>query len=291
MHTRLRVPMLNRIGKGNFDRAIQIIMEKMDKFDPSTLDHIFPLSFDVDPLNKQRRKLVYKQKKEILNKIATMSKEASLTILTDSDGQERRKVESQLTWDLSLDYDREWIPDEILSCLRFTIYSHKQKLRHLPKFLEFYKDGSMLMVKYNHLPIRLRDIIGKRNEMFIHGSKIIKLLLQGLRELKEHGIVVNNIQPSSIFLNEDYSELIFSDIKYMSKGLKKSYHSITTAAPYSGSHGIMKEREAWESQTRDIYSIGIVILEILVGTEMVIMAKNPIIMSKLIGDLEDYLNE
>jgi serine/threonine protein kinase len=127
--------------------------------------------------------------------------------------------------------------------------------------------------------------------MFLHGSKIIKLLLQGLRELKEHDIVVNNIQPSSIFLNAEYSELIFSDIKYMSKGLKKSYHSITTPAPYSGSHGSMKEREAWESQTRDIYSIGIVILEILVGTEMVIMAKNPIILSKLIGDLEDYLDE
>jgi hypothetical protein len=54
-----------------------------------------------------------------------MSKEASLTILTDSDGQERRDQESQLTWDLSVDYDREWIPDEILSCLRFTIYSYK----------------------------------------------------------------------------------------------------------------------------------------------------------------------
>jgi hypothetical protein len=59
----------------------------------------------------------------------------------------------------------------------------------------------MLMVKYSHLPIRLRDIIGKRNEMFLHGTQIIKLLLQGLRELKEHGIVVNNIQPSTIFLN------------------------------------------------------------------------------------------
>jgi hypothetical protein len=99
-----------------------------------------------------------------------MSKEASLTILTDSDGQERRKKESQLTWDLSKDYDKEWMPDEILSCLRFTIYSYKQKLWHLPKFQEFYKDGSMLMVKYSHLPLRLRDIIGKRNEMFLHGA-------------------------------------------------------------------------------------------------------------------------
>jgi hypothetical protein len=54
--------------------------------------------------------------------------------LTDSDGQERRKVESQLSWDLSVDYDREWIPDEILSCLRFTIFSLRQKLLHLPKF-------------------------------------------------------------------------------------------------------------------------------------------------------------
>jgi hypothetical protein len=52
MHTRLRAPMLLRIGKGNFDRALQIVVEKIDKFDPSTLDHIFPLAFDEDPLNK-----------------------------------------------------------------------------------------------------------------------------------------------------------------------------------------------------------------------------------------------
>jgi hypothetical protein len=77
----------------------------------------------------------------------------------------------------------------------------------------------------------------------------------------------------------------------MSKGLKKSHQIITTPTPYSGPHGIMKEREQWESQTRDIYSIGIVILEILVGTEMVIMTKNAISLTKLIGDLEDYLDE
>jgi hypothetical protein len=34
-----------------------------------------------------------------------------------------------------------------------------------------------------------------------------------------------------------------------------------------------------------------VILEILVGTEMVVMTKNAISLSKLIGDLEDYLDE
>jgi hypothetical protein len=53
----------------------------------------------------------------------------------------------------------------------------------------------------------------------------------------------------------------------------------------------MKEREGWESQSRDMYSIGIVILEVIVGTEMVIMAKNEGSVAGLLNNLETYLDE
>jgi hypothetical protein len=174
MHTRLRVPMFTRIAKGKFDRAIQIIVEKIDNFDINSLDRTFPLMVDDDLINKQRRKLVYKQKRDILTKIATMSKEASLTILTDSDDEGSRDKENQLIWDLSLNLDREWIPDEIIRCIRWVVYALKQKLSHVPCFQEFYKDGCMVMLKFSHLPLRLRNIIGKRSEMYQKGPKIVK---------------------------------------------------------------------------------------------------------------------
>lgn len=183
MHSRLRIPMLNRIGAGKFDRAIQIIVEKIDDFDINTLDHLSPLEADEDPVNKSRRKLVYTQKREMIHKIATLSKEASLTILTESEDDERRKTENQLTWDLSKNLAREWLPDEVIRCLRFTIFSLKNKCKHLPTFKELYKDGSMIMLKFSHLAISLRDVIGKRDQMYQHGSKIIKLLLTALLEL------------------------------------------------------------------------------------------------------------
>jgi hypothetical protein len=88
MHSRLRMPMLTRIGSGKFDKAIQTMVEKVDKFEISSLDFIFPYEIDEDPINKSRRKLIYFQKREILTKIATLSKEASLTILTDDEDQD-----------------------------------------------------------------------------------------------------------------------------------------------------------------------------------------------------------
>jgi hypothetical protein len=63
--------MLNRIGTGNFDRAIQIIVEKIDRFDINSLDFLSPMESDEDPINKSRRKLVYSQKREMIHKIAT----------------------------------------------------------------------------------------------------------------------------------------------------------------------------------------------------------------------------
>jgi hypothetical protein len=86
-------------------------VEKIDNFDINSLDRLSPLEADEDPINRSRRKLVYNQKREMIHKIAMLSKEASLTILTDSEDGERKKNENQLTWDLSKNLDREWLPD------------------------------------------------------------------------------------------------------------------------------------------------------------------------------------
>jgi hypothetical protein len=40
-----------------------------------------------------------------------------------------------------------------------------------------------------------------------------------------------------------------------------------------------------------MYSIGIVILEIIVGTELTIMTKRPLYLTKLLSDLTEYLDE
>jgi hypothetical protein len=215
MHTRLRMPMLTRIGNGKFDKAIESIIEKVDKFEISSLDFLFPWHTDEDPINKARRKHIYRQKREMLMKIATLSKEASLTILTDDEDEERSKTENQLTWDLSIDYSKEWIPNKVIRGLRFSIMALRKKMKYVPTFKEFYKDGSMVMVKYSNLPLRLRSIIGRRNQMYLYGSRIIKHLLLGLLELKNHRVKVFNIDPSSIHLTDDFSKLNFSEIRHM----------------------------------------------------------------------------
>jgi hypothetical protein len=167
----------------------------------------------------------------------------------------------------------------------------RKKIASVPSFFEFYKDGNMVMVKYSHQPIRLRSIIGRRNEMYLKGSKIIKLLLMGLLELKEHGVKVYNIEPSSIYLNDDYSKLVFADIRHMASNDEKKCPVITTKPPYCGLFGLLKEREHWETQARDMYSIGVVILEIIVGTELAIMTKRPLGLTKLLSDLIDYVDK
>jgi hypothetical protein len=54
------MPMLTRIGNGKFDKAIETIIEKVDKFEISSLDFLFPWHIDEDPINKARRKHIYR---------------------------------------------------------------------------------------------------------------------------------------------------------------------------------------------------------------------------------------
>jgi hypothetical protein len=123
----------------------------------------------------------------------------------DSEGQEKRLGENHYSWDLSKDLSREYIPDEIIRCLRFTITSTKKEMKHIPRFIEFFKEESIVRVKFSQLPLRLRNVIGKRNDMYLNGQKIIKLLLMALLELKDQGLRVFNIEPSSIYLSNDFS--------------------------------------------------------------------------------------
>jgi hypothetical protein len=83
---------------------------------------------------------------------------------------------------------------------------------------------------------------------------------------------------------------MFTDIKQMATVESKKKAVVTTKPPYCGYYGHLQERECWEIQSRDMYSVGVVILEIIVGTELVIMSKKPFYLNKLLSDLGDYLD-
>lgn len=70
----------------------------------------------------------------------------------------------------------------------------------------------------------------------------------------------------------------------------KASPTVTIKPPYSGLFGLLKERESWEPYARDMYSIGVIILEVLAGTELVIMSRETTGISGLLQDLEDYLD-
>jgi hypothetical protein len=136
----------------------------------------------------------------------------------------------------------------------------------------------------------LRTIIGNRAEMAKLAPKIVFHLIKGISAIHESGQVVQNIQPSTVFVNTVASALTFGDILYMTKENTPRVSIRELHAPYEYSivsHHSVRSRAL---QVKDLFSVGVIVLETIVGTEPVINATFDNLLEKLIQDFSSYLD-
>lgn len=98
-----------------------------------------------------------------------------------------------ITYNLTKDFSKEWIPSQVLVCLRMALIADKSGLAVLPKFEVFHRQMMQTSVKVVTNPISLRSIIGNRQTMLDRGHFIISSLLRGLQELRGAKFVMRNI--------------------------------------------------------------------------------------------------
>jgi hypothetical protein len=128
----------------------------------------------------------------------------------------------------------------------------------------------------------LRTIIGNRAEMAKLAPQIVFHLIKGISIIHESSQVVQNIQPSTVFVNIDASALTFGDILYMAQENAPRVIIAGLHPPYEYSivnHHSVRSRAL---QVKDRFSVGVIILETIVGTEPVINATFENLLQKLI---------
>ena len=115
----------------------------------------------------------------------------------------------------------------------------------------------------------MSDILADRVLMAAKGATIIKSLLRSYQELQKVGATLSTIQPSNIFLAEDLNELLHLGVQNVTFHGKMRASHPPNIMPYSNRE--LKEyalQKAW-SPEYDLWAIGIVILEVLVGPKFV----------------------
>ena len=129
--------------------------------------------------------------------------------------------------------DYECLPDQIVNSLKHSLLAKQSQSLTMPHFKAFTRNGNEVTLNMTKYPLSLRRVLDDFDLALDKGQQVIVLLLQGLQDLESQELVVRNICPTTTFVNEDYSKLMFADIRRLSYEGHADSAQTDTCAPYS----------------------------------------------------------
>jgi hypothetical protein len=119
---------------------------------------------------------------------------------------------------------------------------------------------------------------------------LIKLLLDAYIELEKSDVRLRSIQPSSTFYSTKLDKVVFSDISASCQRNSTASRKVEVRAPYSSIGFFQFNTKPSSSPFWDRWSIGIMILEIIVGTDLLLEHTTYSELEKFLADCMDYLD-
>ena len=110
--------------------------------------------------------------------------------------------------------------------------------------------------------------------MFKIGKQVIKQLLFHLVQLRARNVRIHNIEPSRIRITADGRNLVFTDLKNIFDAKAEGPPHHQTEAPYKADYHTNKEREEYQRHAREYYATGMILLEIILETPLVLPLAN-----------------
>jgi hypothetical protein len=167
----------------------------------------------------------------------------------------------------------------------------KSKFDFLPKFVSYTRQSMLVCLEMTHYPLSLREIIGRRIAMQTQGHSIILHLLRVLRKLRIAEVAVRGINPSTISFSNNLDYIMVVDITTTCWTTSEPKYRYIRYPPYSAR--LMPEFADIDSESPlwDQWSVGVVILEILVGTDLVLAANSYPKMIKLYEDCLEFIED
>lgn len=113
------------------------------------------------------------------------------------------EITAQYVYDLRQNLGLEWLPKSVLCVLRFALLAQKKKLTSLPSFSCFERCDAEAVLTVAKYPVSFRDVLHDRAKVQDNAWTLVKALIEAHLKLEALGIVVKNIEPSSVFFTED----------------------------------------------------------------------------------------
>ena len=146
-------------------------------------------------------------------------------------------------------------------------------LKHLPHYGGLEQGEHCLMLKFQKPVVNLREALRNRGFIAKCGNLVIRGLLELLEELRRADATLHTLEPRSIFISAMGTKLMAADLFAVCFRGLRVLEPPALWMPYSNQQLREHSLTTCHMQERDMWSVGMIILEILVGTEMVLGLK------------------
>ena len=146
-------------------------------------------------------------------------------------------------------------------------YAASKHLKALPHFQSLARNGTHLMLTLSSGYRPLRAMLHQRELMQQRAPVLIRALLFAYLEVsKAHKLTLRTLTPSTVMLDRSFSQVIFADISELCQQDDGTQPSTLPPLPYSAML-LPAYRKSPRSHTIfDRWSVGVIMLEILLGT-------------------------
>ena len=146
----------------------------------------------------------------------------------------------------------------------------KKNLTFLPQFESLKKTQGEVILTVNTYEQNLRELMADPGYLERNSNLVVRCLLQATHDAYKKKLAIRSIHPAAITINESLGTVMFTDMRSITKALVHDKDKGTAPTPYNSNSFYHLRSWSCADPWRDHWSMGILMLEILVGWKVVL---------------------
>ena len=259
--------MFTQIYLGKWDEYFIRLISEPYRSKIKSVKYDCAIDAEDDHENLKLRELKYEKQREMLLKLAEMIDGERVLKPDVITGRRYSETTIEFFFDLRKNLEEEFIPEELVNLLRASILAERKKISCLPNFISFQRVKSEARLKVENFSVCFEDLLLEDELLEVNGNHIVRALLNAALELRENKIIVRNIEPGTLMFNSDFKKCIFGNLKLVLRFNEEDDRECWAPTPYNSIRYHGQKHLPKISHHRDLWAIGIMIFELLIGSE------------------------
>ena len=287
----MRSAILQQMTKGKWSEHILTFMNMRAPFDLSGVDFTIPIGMVRDHDVAERRRIFYKYQMEILRKTAEPMEihsdlpDESAIMLYPSDEF------SLVTWRSEEDLDNEFYPHQIAQAIRLTKDAARRHAAFIPAMQGLFLIKDRLALQVTSQKHSLRKVLAQRGVMASRGPRIVQQLLLLYAELKDAKAVARTLAPETIYVDAECERMALTDVSALVFHHEPVYYIPVAKMPYNHSELDVHPLTKLTSPGWDLWSVAVMILEVVAGSDLVLLLRTYEDVVALMADVRHLLSK